>query len=303
MKKRGSRDQTQTRDASVWQEDGDSLDEGDPAPEHSEKAVRPGPADDNGLIRRWALSCLSRGFLAVAIGAVGMLVLTLVVLVERPAESISIAVPITLPAVLPARPTRTPTMAPTPEPPPVALLAGHSGGIDPGAICPDGLKEVDVTTDVAKRAKGLLELKGYRVEVLAEFDSRLSAFKRDYSPRAFLAIHADSCVYYASGYKVARAASSASQEEDDRLVRCVSTAYAAATSLPFHSGSITADMTQYHGLNEINPQTPGAIIELGFLGSQHELLKNRRPLIAEAIASGLDAFLRGDPCRTQDASK
>ncbi len=302
MMRRGNSKPPQTRDADPWQEAGDALENGDTAPETSQRVGPAGAADNNGLIRGWALSCLSRGFLAIAIGAVGMLVLTFIFLVQRPTESVSIAVPITLPAVLPVRPTRTPTATPTPEPPPVALLAGHSGGIDPGAVCADGLKEVDVTTDVARRTKGLLEAKGYRVDVLAEFDSRLSAYKRDYSPRAFLAIHADSCVNYASGYKMARAAASASPQEDDRLVRCVSTAYAAATLLPFHAGSITADMTQYHGLNEINPQTPGAIIELGFLGSQHDLLKNRRPLLADAIAAGLDAFLRGDPCKTQDAS-
>ncbi len=114
-------------------------------------------------------------------------------------------------------PTATLTVTPTPIPPPIALLAGHSGGADTGAICPDGLREVDVTVDVAQRAKTLLEARGHRVDIFAEFDARLSATRRDYAPRAFLAIHADSCIYYASGYKVARAEFSANPEEDDRL--------------------------------------------------------------------------------------
>jgi N-acetylmuramoyl-L-alanine amidase len=297
MMRRGGRNQENSDDGEAW---GDAV---ETVPE-SDSEIPPASVDlprpenrAGSLIRGWALSCLSRSFLIFAIGAGVMLVLMFMLILQRPADLISVALPPTLATVLPPRPTRTPTVTPTPEPPPVALLAGHSGGIDPGANCPDGLREVDVTTDVAKRVKGILEASGYRVDILAEFDARLNAAKRDYSPRAFLAIHADSCVYYASGYKVARASSSASPLEDDRLVRCVSTAYAAATLLPFHAGSITSDMTQYHGLNEINPQTPGAIIELGFLGSQHDMLKNRRAMLAEAIASGLNDFLRGDPCK------
>jgi N-acetylmuramoyl-L-alanine amidase len=301
MTRRGRRDQEYSDADEAWDNAVESAAGSDSEiPRPSVDLPRPeNPAAS--LIRGWALSCLSNSFLAFSIGAGVTLVLMFMLILQRPADLISAALP-TLATVLPLRATRTPTVTPTPQPPPIAILAGHSGGIDPGAICPDGLREVDVTTDVAKRAKGILEASGYRVDILAEFDARLNVVKRDYAPRAFLAIHADSCVYYASGYKVARASSSASPLEDDRLVRCVSTAYAAATLLPFHAGSITSDMTQYHGLNEINPLTPGAIIELGFLGSQHDLLKNRRAMLADAIASGLDNFLRGDPCKKAEAS-
>jgi N-acetylmuramoyl-L-alanine amidase len=190
-----------------------------------------------------------------------------------------------------------PTPTPTPLPPLVALVAGHSGGTDPGALCPDGLREVDITTDVAARAKTLLEARGYRVDILAEFDTRLNAIKRDYSPNAFLAIHADSCIYNVSGYKVARAANSASPQEDDRLVRCVSSSYAAASQLPFHEDSITTAMTLYHGFMKINPQSPAAILELGFLGSDKAILKNNRDQLALGIADGITRFLQGSGCQ------
>jgi N-acetylmuramoyl-L-alanine amidase len=186
---------------------------------------------------------------------------------------------------------------PTPEQPLVALQAGHSGGSDPGAMCPDGLREVDVTTDVAQRAQALLEARGYRVEILAEYDARLSMARRDYAPRVFLALHADSCINHVSGYKVARAANSAIPQEDDRLVRCVSAAYAAATRLPFHADTITTNMTLYHGFMEINPQSPGAILELGFLGGDKDLLKNRRDLLAIGVADGVERFLQGSACQ------
>ncbi len=245
------------------------------------------------MIRVWALKALARFFLLAAIVASIGFIVSLVVYFPSPSQ---------LAALVPSAPTRTPaptrtrTITPTPIQPPIALVAGHSGGIDPGAFCPDGLREVDITTDVSRRAKTILESRGYRVDILAEFDERLNATKRDYAPRAFLAIHADSCVYYATGYKVARAENSAIPQEDDRLVRCVSTAYAAATQLAFHEGSITRDMTHYHALDKIDPKSPGAIIELGFLGSDHDILKNRRDLLAQALSDGIDNFLRGRAC-------
>lgn len=201
-----------------------------------------------------------------------------------------------IPTIIPL-PSPIPTPTPTPLPPLVALLAGHSGGTDTGALCPDGLREVDITTDVAARARTLLEARGYRVDILAEFDARLNAVKRDYSPRAFLAIHADSCIYNVSGYKVARAANSASLQEDDRLVRCVSSSYAAASQLPFHEDSITTAMTLYHGFMKINPQSPAAILELGFLGSDKAMLKNNRDQLALGIADGITRFLQGSGCQ------
>jgi N-acetylmuramoyl-L-alanine amidase len=217
----------------------------------------------------------------------------------RPAQVIAMA-PAPLQTLLPTiihLPTATPTATPTPLPPLVGLVAGHSGGADTGALCPDGLREVDITTDVAARAKPLLEARGYRVDILAEFDSRFNATKRDYSPQAFLAIHADSCVYNVSGYKVARASNSASPQEDDRLVRCVSSSYAAASQLPFHTDSITTDMTLYHSFMKINPQSPAAILELGFLGSDKAVLKNNRDQLAFGIANGVERFLQGSGCQ------
>ncbi|MBI4786543.1 MAG: N-acetylmuramoyl-L-alanine amidase [Chloroflexi bacterium] len=246
-------------------------------------------------IRRWALERLSRIFLVATGVAVFGLLVAFVIVARRSPDLFFLGAGAATPAS--TRFAVAVVSTPTPDLPRIALLAGHSGGADPGAICPDGLREVDVTTDVSARAKTILEARGYRVDILAEFDKRLSAARRDYSPRAFLAIHADSCVNYASGYKVARAANSAIAPEDDRLVRCVSVAYAAATLLPFHAGSITNDMTQYHGLNEIDPKSPAAILELGFLGSEYDLLKNKRNLLAEGVANGVDDFMQGNACK------
>jgi N-acetylmuramoyl-L-alanine amidase len=249
--------------------------------------------DNTSPIRGHALVLLSRIFLIGSIIASLAFVVSFALYFPSPSQLLAL---VPSPPTRTPAPTRTPTITPTPVPPPIALVAGHSGGIDPGAFCPDGLREVDVTTDVARRTKTILEARGYRADILAEFDSRLDATRRDYAPSVFLAIHADSCVYYATGYKVARAENSAIPQEDDRLVRCVSSAYAAATQLAFHEGSITRDMTHYHALDEISAQSPAAIIELGFLGSDHDILKNRRDLLAQGLSQGIDSFLRGNAC-------
>ncbi len=250
-------------------------------------------------IRRVWLERFARLALIAAIGAVFGALWFAVTGTPRPAQVIALA-PAPLQTLIPTLipiPTSTPTPTPTPLPPLVGLVAGHSGGEDPGANCPDGLREVDVTTDVARRAKTLLEARGYRVDILAEFDPRFSATKRDYAPNVLLAIHADSCVYYASGYKVARASNSASPQEEDRLVRCVSSSYAAASQLPFHEGSITTAMTLYHNLMKIDPKSPAAIIELGFLGSDRATLVNKREQLALGIANGVERFLQGSGCQ------
>ncbi|MEW5720525.1 MAG: N-acetylmuramoyl-L-alanine amidase [Chloroflexota bacterium] len=273
--------------------------EGGATEERSRRMRQPHRGTAPSPIRRAWLERFARLALIAAIGAIFGALWFAVTGTSRPAQVIALA-PAPLQTIIPTLipiPTATPTPTPTPLPPLVGLVAGHSGGEDPGAICPDGLREVDVTTDVARRAKALLEARGYRVDILAEFDPRLSATKRDYSPQAFLAIHADSCIYYASGYKVARAANSGAPQEDDRLVRCVTSSYAAASQLPFHEGSITTDMTHYHGLMKIDPKSPAAIIELGFLGSDRAILVNKREQLALGIANGIERFLQGSGCQ------
>lgn len=251
-------------------------------------------AEHDSMVRTSALKSLARFFRLALIIFILSGVLYVILDVRRPPEVLAV-LPI-LPTFTPA-PTRTPTPAPTPIPPPVAIVAGHSGGIDPGASCSDGLREVDITTDVARRVKALMDAHGNRVEILAEFDKRLSATKKDYSPLAFLSIHVDSCVYEATGYKIVRAENSVIPQEDDRFVRCINTAYAAASKLPFHEGSITRDMTHYHGMNEINPNTPAAIIELGFLGGDHDLLKFKTDILSQGIVTGIEEFLKGNACK------
>lgn len=172
----------------------------------------------------------------------------------------------------------------------IGLVAGHWQH-DSGAVCPDGLEEVQINYDVAQRTAVLLRRAGYSVDLLAEFDPKLEGYSAD----AFLSIHTDSCVYDLSGFKIARLPESAVGEQADRLVAALYREYAAVTGLQPHYDTITFDMREYHAFREISPNTPGAIIEIGFMGGDRELLTRRPDIIARGIARGIIAFLEETP--------
>lgn len=170
------------------------------------------------------------------------------------------------------------------EPPRVGVIAGHAG-FDSGASCPDGLSEVEVTRRATQALAGELARSGYRVEVLEEFDRRLPGYRA----QVLLSLHADSCIPY-SGFKVARLEASSIPAEDDRLVSCLYQEYGRVTGLPRHESTITHDMTAYHALQEKDPRTPGAIIEMGFLGGDREILL-RQEVIARGLAQAVRCYL------------
>lgn len=171
----------------------------------------------------------------------------------------------------------------------VGLLAGHWQS-DSGAVCPDGLQEVEVNLAVARQAAALLREEGYQVEVLPEYSPKLVGFRA----RAFVAIHSDSCVGELSGFKVAHHADADPLGPAARLAAALSREYAGATSLSLHPNTITDDMRRYHALRKIAPDTPGAIIECGFLSGDRYLLTDEQGRVARGIADGVLAFLEAE---------
>jgi N-acetylmuramoyl-L-alanine amidase len=194
---------------------------------------------------------------------------------------------LSLPSPVPAH-----TLGPTSEPAPkVGIVAGHYG-FDSGAVCPDGLQEVEITVAIAEKVVALLGRRGYQVELLGEFDDAIFGYQAD----AFVSLHADSCeVPGASGFKVARVTNSAVPEAEDRLVECLWEEYEKWTGLARHEDSITADMRQYHAFRKIAPETPGAIIEMGFMHDDRNILLYGQEKVARGIASGVICFLEGGP--------
>lgn len=191
--------------------------------------------------------------------------------------------------------TIEPSAVPPTVAPRVGVVAGHWGS-DTGAVClDDGLTEVEINLDVARRVVYLLQSLGYQADLLEEYDSRLNDYRAD----ALVSIHADSCDEFpyadppASGFKVASVEDSLVPEAEERLVACLAQCYAARTGMYFHANSITYDMTRYHTFYEIDDQTPGAIIEAGFMRNDKQILTQRADLVAQGIVDGIICFVEG----------
>jgi N-acetylmuramoyl-L-alanine amidase len=234
--------------------------------------------------------------------AVGAMVYGLVV----PRQPAGVSPPATASPVLFVGPSTGAALStPTPEPgrassPParrIGIVASHSGGNDTGAVCPDGLTEVEINLDVARRVAHTLQDLGYQVELLEEFDARLEGYRAD----ALVSIHADSCEDYpdatppASGFKVASVEDSLVPDVEARLVACLAQCYAARTGMYFHANSITYDMTRYHTFYEIDGQTPAAIIETGFMRKDRDVLTGQTDQVAQGIVDGIICFLDEGP--------
>jgi N-acetylmuramoyl-L-alanine amidase len=203
-------------------------------------------------------------------------------------------------SVAPAVPGVTAPATPTPRPtterpsgPYVGIVAGHWGN-DSGAVCWDsGTTERDTNLAIAELVVKKLRERGVWVDLLQEFDSRLNGFSGD----VLVSIHADSCDPIdadppATGFKVARSQASQMPTVADKLVDCLRTEYQKSTGMDFHENSITNDMTFYHSFNELDPNTPAAIIETGFLRLDYDMIVKQPELPAEGITNGILCFLK-----------
>lgn len=175
----------------------------------------------------------------------------------------------------------------------VAFISGHAG-YDSGAICADDagnttITEAAVVADVTGQAANLLRRDGTDVAILQEYDPRINNLEVD----VLISLHADSCIN-ASGYKAAYHIFSVIPETDARLVDCIDIHYPRVTGLTQHADTITHNMTEYHAFRKVAPTTPAAILELGFLGGDQELLTTNAEVAARGVVESVRCFLEVD---------
>lgn len=183
----------------------------------------------------------------------------------------------------------TQRLAQGPGPLRIGIIAGHRGN-DSGAVCEDGLTEVQVTTSLAQRLAARLQSYGITIDLMDEFDSRLDG----YDATAVVSIHADSCDYIndlATGFKI----SGSPYTDSSRLVACMEQEYALSTELPYHPTSITPHMTNYHAFRKLGTGTPAIIVEVGFLNLDRELLTSPNDTIIEGLTNGIFCQLGKTP--------
>jgi N-acetylmuramoyl-L-alanine amidase len=179
----------------------------------------------------------------------------------------------------------------------IGIVAGHNGN-DSGAVCTDEngqvtLKEADVNLKIAELVQKNLASKGFLVDLLNEFDTRLNGYRAV----ALISIHNDSCAYIndqATGFKVAASLETRDVNRAQRLTACLVDRYKRETNLTFHAGSITGDMREYHAFSEIDPNTITAIIETGFLNLDREILTKETDRVANGVTQGILCFVNNE---------
>ena len=179
----------------------------------------------------------------------------------------------------------------------IGIVSGHMGN-DSGAVCTDSngkvtLTEAEINLKIATLVQQKLVDRGFHVDLLQEFDSRLNGYRAV----AIVSIHNDSCQYIndqATGFKVAAALNTRDSNRAGRLLSCLVDRYHAATGLPFHENSITPDMTSYHAFSEIDPNTIAAIIEAGFLNLDRDILTEHTDQVADGIVNGILCFVNNE---------
>jgi len=174
----------------------------------------------------------------------------------------------------------------------IALISGHAGN-DSGAVCTDAsgaatLVEANVNADVAQRVATTFTNGGASVLVLQEYDPLIDNLDAD----LLLSLHADSCID-ASGFKAAYYLHTHTPVQDQRLVDCINREYGAATGLTIHANTVTHNMTEYHAFRKVGVDTPAAILEMGFLGGDGDLLRNRPDVVAQGVVNAIYCYLSG----------
>jgi hypothetical protein len=158
-----------------------------------------------------------------------------------------------------------------------------------------GVNEVDVNLAIASQVATLLAARGVTVDILP------ATIPPGYSADAFIAIHCDvNGDPGMGGFKLARFYDSAVPGRADALIGAITAAFGAATGRPQDS-HITRAMLGYYAFNSedyqhaIAPQTPGVIVELGFLTNETDraLLVGQQQTVAQGLADGIVRFLIG----------
>jgi N-acetylmuramoyl-L-alanine amidase len=176
----------------------------------------------------------------------------------------------------------------------IGIVAGHwKDPQNSGFVCQDGLTEEQVNLRIATLVLQNLTDKGYKVDLLEEFDTRLTQYKA----LALVSIHSDSCEYVgdeATGYKVAPAMVNSFPEDANRLAECIQTEYKLITGMKFQTNKLTTDMTTYHTFNEVHSSTPIVIMEAGYMNLDRRILTDQAETIASGIAEGILCYIRDD---------
>ncbi|MCL2577988.1 MAG: N-acetylmuramoyl-L-alanine amidase [Defluviitaleaceae bacterium] len=178
---------------------------------------------------------------------------------------------------------------------------GGHGGLDPGAIG-NGMRESDVALDVSKRFGEILTRAG--IEVMYSRTQDISPEQRWQAANAwgadlYVSIHCNGfALDTANGYETFFAAT---KPADRGFANCIHTEFIKATGLRDRGVKVDSQSQHSGGLSVLRHSTmPAVLVELAFItAAAHSIditvLRDRRPLMAEALANGVFKFLGIQP--------
>ena len=174
----------------------------------------------------------------------------------------------------------------------VVLDAGH-GGADPGAIQGDAV-EKEITLDIAKMTKELLEESGYKVAMTREEDNRVAlgdraAFANKRNAKVFVSIHCNASENH-KGSGIETFYTEQKGLEDRVLAEMIQSAVVKQTDA-LDRGIKAANYTVI-----VRSKMPAALIEVGFLTDEVEmemlLDKEYQEKLAKGIVEGIIRYLK-----------
>ena len=171
----------------------------------------------------------------------------------------------------------------------IVIDPGH-GGTDVGAIRGD-ITEKDITLDVSKRVRDILEKKGYKVEMTRDTDKTVSlqdrvAFSEERHPNIFVSIHVNS----SEKPEITGIETHYYRQESMSLAQTVH----ASLASNIKSKNRGLFKSKFYVINHTT--APAILVEIGFIsnaGERAELVSNKRKqATAKAIAEGVENYFK-----------
>lgn len=160
----------------------------------------------------------------------------------------------------------------------------------------EGITEVEINLDIARRVAVILNRYGIAVDVLP------TTIPPGYVADAFVALHGDSDgVGHWSGFKLAHG--SRRSPHDAALLASIKEHYGAASALPYDAEHVSRNMTGYFPFSwsrfqhALAAHTPAVILEMGYVSHDHDraLMLDNADVLAAGIAQGVITFLSNTP--------
>lgn len=190
------------------------------------------------------------------------------------------------------------------DPPVIVLDPGHgwaneSGAIDPGAVLGD-LIEKDINLEVAQTTKAYLERCDVDVYLTRNGDDAehtlfdVDEIVNGYDPTVGISIHTNSGADTDSGTEGWYTEGGYDDQQSQALARILPDRISDRLNIP--NKGIHGETTNRHGGLYIHHwQTPSALVEIGYVQGDADLLRNERDKFAQAIAQAALEFVGIDP--------